>query len=53
MDGGPDAVRDYRKLLGTLEQFLWDDRTSIPPLFARVSSTSSGGSGEEGGGIGR
>lgn len=37
VDGGPDAVRDYRMLLGKLESFLLDDDSStIPPVFAKV-----------------
>jgi len=39
-EGGPDAVRDYRKLLGAVEQFVRGESASFPPVFAKVLTSN-------------
>lgn len=42
VEGTPDAIGDYRKLLGELEHYLTCDGTTadIPPVFTKVSCKS-------------
>ena len=40
VEGAPDAMGDYRRLLGELQQYLTHDGrdATLPPVYAQVSS---------------